>query len=219
MLLSYEELFGDGDTFAKFRLRQTTNRQDGNSGDGTQTLRREGLPEGAQYEGKVKNSIYAVCQQGEPRQRIGKFMLENELHKVTVDGEPELTSVVEAFIQLHSKIAMLMMDVDVKRMICDQNENVEMIRHTMALGKWVEDKVSAIQLEHVGKRRKQEDSEMSDVGIEEENTTKDQVALTPDQKNMITTIAEQYIRDANGGCVSSGRLSRVLRGAEMDELY
>ena len=38
---------------------------------------------------------------------------------------------------------------------------------------------------------------MSDVGTEEENTTKDQVALTPDQKNMITTIAEQYIRDAN----------------------
>jgi hypothetical protein len=124
-------------------------------------------------------------------------MLENELHKVTVDGEPELTSVVEAFIQLHSKIAMLMMDVDVKRMICDQNENVEMIRHTMALGKWVEDKVATIQLEHVGKRRKQEDTEMSDVGTGEENMTKDLIALTPQQKGMITTVAEQFIRDAN----------------------
>ena len=71
-----------------------------------------------------------------------------------------------------------MTDVDIKRIICDQNENVEMIRYTMVLGKWVEDKVSTIQLEHVGKRRKQADSEMSDVGAEEENTTKDQQVMS-----------------------------------------
>jgi hypothetical protein len=64
-------------------------------------------------------------------------MLENELHKVIVDGEPEPTAVVEAYVKLHSKIAIIMYDVDVKHMVCDENENVEMIRHTQALGKWV----------------------------------------------------------------------------------
>ena len=73
-------------------------------------------------------------------------MIENELHNVIVDGETELTSVVEAYIKLNSKLAMLMTDEDVKRMICDQNENVEMITHTQALGKWVEDNVLALQL-------------------------------------------------------------------------
>ena len=199
MLQSYEDLFGDDNKFAKFRLRQT-NIKNGTGGDEeafTKALRQAGLPEGAQYEGKVKNSVYAVCQ-GQPRIRIGKFMLENELHKVIVDGEPELTAVVEAYVLLHAKIDMIMTDVDVKRMICDQNENVEMIRHTQALGKWIEDKVSAMQLEHVCKRRRQLDSAMSDVGEEEENVIREQVPLSSDQKSMITTVAEQYIRDAKG---------------------
>jgi hypothetical protein len=200
MLQSYEDLFGDDNKFAKFRLRQT-NIKNGNGtsneDDFTKALRQAGLPEGAQYEGKVKNSVYAVCQV-QPQIGIGKFMHENELHKVTVDGEPELTAVVEAYVLLHAKIDMIMTDVDVKRMICDQNENVEMIRHTQALGKWIEDKVSALQLEHVCKRRRQMDSEMSDVGDEEENVSREQVPLTSEQKSMITTVAEQYIRDAKG---------------------
>ena len=198
MLQSYDDLFGNHTKFAKFRLRQTTIKQGkGDSDAFTSEIRQAGLPEGAQYEGKVKNSVYAVCHV-QPKQRIEKFMMENELHKVTVDGEPELTAVVEAYVKLHAKIAMIMHDVDVKRMICDQNENVEMIRHTQALGKWVEDKVSALQLEHVSKRRKQEENNMSDEGPNEEHVDRDQVPLNQVQKNMITTVAEQYIRDARG---------------------
>ena len=198
MLQSYDDLFGNHTKFAKFRLRQTTIKQGkGDSDAFTSELRQAGLPEGAQYEGKVKNSVYAVCHV-QPKQGIEKIMMENELHKVTVDGEPELTAVVEAYVKLHAKIAMIMHDVDVKRMICDQNENVEMIRHTQALGKWVEDKVFALQLEHVSKRRKQEENNMSDKGPNEEHVDRDQVPLNQVQKNMITTVAEQYIRDASG---------------------
>ena len=147
MLRSYDGLFGDETKFAKFRLRQTTIKNGrGDSDAFTSALRQAGPPEGAQYEGMVKNSVYAVCH-AQPKQGIEKFMLANEQHKVFVDGEPELTAVVEAHLKLHAKIAMIMHDVDVKRMICDQNENVEMIRHTKALGKWVEGKVSTLQLE------------------------------------------------------------------------
>jgi hypothetical protein len=62
MLQSYDDMFGDETKFAKSRLPQTTIKQGKRDHDAfTSTLRQAGLPEGAQYEGKIKDSVYAVC--------------------------------------------------------------------------------------------------------------------------------------------------------------
>ena len=102
MLQSSENVFGDENKFAKFRLRQTKIRYGDRNNDAfTSALRQAGLSEGAQYEGKVKNSVYAVCQ-GEPATTSRwNFHAWERTAQGDRGREPELTAVVEAAIQLH----------------------------------------------------------------------------------------------------------------------
>ena len=91
MIQSFEDIFGDEDKFTKFRLRQTMIKPGNENYDAVTNARRQaGLPEGTQYEGKVKNIVYAVCH-AQLEKEIEQFVFENELHKVIVDGEPEPT--------------------------------------------------------------------------------------------------------------------------------
>ena len=64
MIQNFEDIFGDEDKFAKFRLRQTMIKA-GNGSNGneayTNGLCQAGMPEEAQYINKVKNSAYVVC--------------------------------------------------------------------------------------------------------------------------------------------------------------
>jgi hypothetical protein len=181
----YLLMFGDGKQFSKLSYVRTDLKDgDRDANHTTEMLKRQGLPEGAQFNTNqpsargVGNSIYVTCAY-KHTQRIQDYMRRNGLHKVEVDMEPELTMMVEAYTCMHAKVAMMVGNSEtIASLVKESNEQVERIEHTEDMGKWIEEEAETMRVEHVAKKTKSNE----DVRMEEAEKMNDEVMSDTDEE-------------------------------------